>query len=1142
MTETLQHVHNLETSLAQVGYAEATFLTDKYDVATLATIRSDQLIPAERQQAGLDYLRTAVQYDANYGSHPADTLEMLIRNKYALAVDSARAYAITDSYLRAISEDSVTTAHTQALRSIRPGLTGRSPLLQSAVAKAWDGLAGAAVNPETSHRTAGYKQVITSLDPPREPLREQLLAAVDVIRKIDTTKALSPIEDLNPLCELTEKLAQNTTGFEPEDIELHAKVTGAIVQRVNGTAPHDSSRRLYKNVLVAMGGEVDDPAESAPAQKAQPAPITEPEIRRPKAVADAPKPLQKEAANHPEKAAEVTVSWGRRQIGAAAALAAVIISPIAEATAAYASPAPAAGSKTVARAPSAPGTSEASTTIAVGPPAATPSDADTAILPKSAIATPLPVPDQRGNDINVIPNAHPGESGPAELLPNAHPGQSGRAEILQGAHPGQGGQAENVPTAPGANIVVTDPDTQQPPAYTPPAETTGTSGGTMVNNPNTVIISNDGTTAPGTGQNVLVVPGSTPGAPDPIPGGQNAAPPSTQKGTGSAGTAPAASSVTVSVPGSATTDSPKVVIEPANPQPTTEQSDQDMLEFYLQNGSSSDVIQQYGQILADKYQLTTVKDSDFLNMVNTTISQLDTGQADMNLVLAGIFAKMPAARAVLDTSPSATADSPFVTLIASQGLGSTDQGLAGLDGQQNYTDDDKTAIYTLLARGLADKTSSTEQNQILESMGISGVSVITPPPASTPTPPTAPKPQPKASAPSEPQTPTNSPEKATTYTLTPLQLKEIDALDIPESHKAFLRRIIPIVMNGVLKGYHINPDAVIAQAINESGWGTSTIAQEGNNLFGAKGDYHGKSIDANGTEQNPDGSWTGPQSMQWKDFPSLTAALADYAAEIGNLDWYDDATHCNQTPKTYLQALESKLSITSCHVIGSEAAWATDQSYVGKTMNYVTSLKLTHILKIGQPYKLMSVGHPATSGGTAPPEHTPATKKSGAKQQTIASIHAKLAKEAKAVLDSAEYSQVMQKLEQGIPGYNPDNYSGGKDCAFEVGSLVRFLSIDANFPFANTVAQYNYMTGTGADKWQRIKNMGNISNLKPGDVFSIGRSHGYGGDGHTFIYVGGGKVVASSMGDHGPELEDVYFHDDRNSGSGNNIDIFRYVG
>src|ERR1700743_2510038 len=63
---------------------------------------------------------------------------------------------------------------------------------------------------------------------------------------------------------------------------------------------------------------------------------------------------------------------------------------------------------------------------------------------------------------------------------------------------------------------------------------------------------------------------------------------------------------------------------------------------------------------------------------------------------------------------------------------------------------------------------------------------------------------------------------------------------------------------------HKWPGAAAAEAAVETGWGVH-IPHHSNNVLGIKAyrEWTGPTVGANGTEQNPDGTWTGPQADQW---------------------------------------------------------------------------------------------------------------------------------------------------------------------------------------------------------------------------------------------------------------------------------------
>ncbi|WP_338209815.1 SH3 domain-containing protein [Lactiplantibacillus paraxiangfangensis] len=84
---------------------------------------------------------------------------------------------------------------------------------------------------------------------------------------------------------------------------------------------------------------------------------------------------------------------------------------------------------------------------------------------------------------------------------------------------------------------------------------------------------------------------------------------------------------------------------------------------------------------------------------------------------------------------------------------------------------------------------------------------------------------------------------------------------------------------GAIAGWHkyqVLPSVTAAQAILESGWGGSRLAQDGNNLFGIKGSYHGQSIDFYTQE------WDGHQYITvraaFRKYPNWSASVEDHGA------------------------------------------------------------------------------------------------------------------------------------------------------------------------------------------------------------------------------------------------------------------------
>ncbi len=74
---------------------------------------------------------------------------------------------------------------------------------------------------------------------------------------------------------------------------------------------------------------------------------------------------------------------------------------------------------------------------------------------------------------------------------------------------------------------------------------------------------------------------------------------------------------------------------------------------------------------------------------------------------------------------------------------------------------------------------------------------------------------------------------------------------------------------------HKWPAAAACEAAAESGWGAH-LPPNSNNVLGIKAfsGWTGPVVGAPGTEQNKDGSWTGPQSNLWCVFASPQACFA----------------------------------------------------------------------------------------------------------------------------------------------------------------------------------------------------------------------------------------------------------------------------
>lgn len=122
----------------------------------------------------------------------------------------------------------------------------------------------------------------------------------------------------------------------------------------------------------------------------------------------------------------------------------------------------------------------------------------------------------------------------------------------------------------------------------------------------------------------------------------------------------------------------------------------------------------------------------------------------------------------------------------------------------------------------------------------------------------------------------------------------------------FIGGLVPDAQLCQLK-YGIFSSLTIAQAILESGWGKSRLAQEGNNLFGIKGDYLGSSINIESSEYIDDK--TVKIISPFRAYPSTRASVIDHAEFLQKPRY--DAVRAAKTPAEACEAIQAAGYATS---------------------------------------------------------------------------------------------------------------------------------------------------------------------------------------------------------------------------------------
>ena len=165
----------------------------------------------------------------------------------------------------------------------------------------------------------------------------------------------------------------------------------------------------------------------------------------------------------------------------------------------------------------------------------------------------------------------------------------------------------------------------------------------------------------------------------------------------------------------------------------------------------------------------------------------------------------------------------------------------------------------------------------------------------------------------------------------------------------FLNKVSEGAMNSWVK-YGVLPSVVIAQAINESGWGKSGLSVQQNNLFGVKG-----------TGDAGTGSWaTGEDNADGSSY-TINANFAAYSSWSASIEAHGKLISGNTGMSNYLAAVKEKDALKSITAI-KNGGYATATDYVEVTMNIINDFGLLEYDKYAIEYTDKN-GFEATASG-----------------------------------------------------------------------------------------------------------------------------------------------------------------------------------
>lgn len=146
-----------------------------------------------------------------------------------------------------------------------------------------------------------------------------------------------------------------------------------------------------------------------------------------------------------------------------------------------------------------------------------------------------------------------------------------------------------------------------------------------------------------------------------------------------------------------------------------------------------------------------------------------------------------------------------------------------------------------------------------------------------------------------------------------------------EAQKAFIEKVGALARS---HGADILPSLTIAQAILESGWGTSALTKKANALFGIKatGNWKGRVYSCR-TKECYDGVNFTAETAVFRAYESWAESIADHSAFLCGL-------------KRYAAVVGEKDYRQACRAVHA-AGYATDPQYADKLIRLIESYGLT---------------------------------------------------------------------------------------------------------------------------------------------------------------------------------------------------------
>lgn len=342
-------------------------------------------------------------------------------------------------------------------------------------------------------------------------------------------------------------------------------------------------------------------------------------------------------------------------------------------------------------------------------------------------------------------------------------------------------------------------------------------------------------------------------------------------------------------------------------------------------------------------------------------------------------------------------------------------------------------------------------------------------------------------------------------------------------------------------------EAVMAQGILESTAGTSHFATTRNNFFG---------IGAYDSDTNQARYYETP-AAGWRGYYANILATSTYRAHGA----FQNDYHINYTPKPngYSGTIRDNVTNPFAYLQTVwDSGYATDSDYYNKVAQFIPAIinraqengwLTSEELAAAHPEMLSNAAINAAGANTGSVSDGSIQASSicvgeGQGNGDINSTALNLAwpDRTNGTTPKPTYKTALQYLGMWNDNATDENQCAGigASCDRFVTAVMRYSGVDTAFPQGSAASLIDYMSNS--ELYEEIPNIGNSSNLQPGDILGVTRDGSDGSTGHVMFYVqkedGNFAIASASLCDHSPDLASSYTPND--SISGKPWRIFRF--